>query len=1007
MERHSVGIRRRRRRLTTLMSRLDQRVRAVELRPISLLTSDQVNAAVELGETTAGPESLVSANAPWQFRKIQDAYLYPKALTGTEDRVEIYLESDLNLSVGDRIEVSGIHGATDLDIDVTSDNFTVAYVDTPPWDGRQVGSGSNQITKHSPEDDQLTGVTITNTYSFKPETLAPQTLSSETRLQTRRKVDTYSITGTAVTLTMNANHKFQEGDVIFVDIFSEDSRAYGLDGLFYVTAVTDDTIEYTLDAGVDTPTGDVDVSTADVYVFPVAREWAQYGSTWIDSSTNQVYWWNGIRLVEYTPGAVEGDGDPPSAPTGLSASFEMGYGPNGGNVAVIRATLSWTAPTTSESGAELTDLLSYRIQYQLDPSGSWITLPDISDPSLTSFTFGELFTFEKSTPSTTKTYNFRVYAIDSGGEVSGAATASADTPEAPATNIGTVKPVLSNDPPYLGTVTIYWNGTVKDALGTTQSNPEGMYYVEFHRSTSATFTASDSTLIGTVAAVPNAKFVDGSLSNAYGTTFYYVAVIVDGNGTRSVQSDPPLAVTAQSSVDVAAIQGIIDAAGIVPGTIVTGEEIIGLNITGQLIRGVEINAGIIEANSITADKIDVGNVTAQIVDSRLFTSRTVTGTNPPTYTGAGVTFDDTGLYAYGTDGVPTFQINASTGTVTIGNYVKTNDLAPYVTGSELTTTLSSYATLSSLGLYITASDASTTYLSKSTASSTYLSQTSASETYVTQLSAGELYIAKGNAAQDINDNSTTISGGKITTNSINVNRLVAGTLTGFRIQTSDTGQRVVVSEQTNSLAFINDDNVICGRIAAGGGGNQFFFDNESATGIYTFALDSSAILSINSSGIALSPGKTFNSSLRVTIGGIISDTNITADNLKGTGTRNVNSTSGGILTNSTSSLRYKQDIAPLNISYDELMALEPKTFRRIDEVAEYGDLAPTYGGMIAEDLAGTSLDNFVFYDPDGEGGVRPEGIHYSEFTAALLYGLKTQNDMIASLEARIATLEGN
>jgi hypothetical protein len=117
----------------------------------------------------------------------------------------------------------------------------------------------------------------------------------------------------------------------------------------------------------------------------------------------------------------------------------------------------------------------------------------------------------------------------------------------------------------------------------------------------------------------------------------------------------------------------------------------------------------------------------------------------------------------------------------------------------------------------------------------------------------------------------------------------------------------------------------------------------------------------------------------------------------GTTTASINNTGNFIRT--SSSQRYKTDIQLLNIDLNDLYAIEPKTFKRIDEVEENPETARTYPGLIAEDLAGTSLDNFVFYSKDEDGNPRPEGIHYAELTGALLIAIK-------DLNARIETLEG-
>lgn len=994
-----MGIRRRRRKLSSVMSRLDQRVKSVELRPVSLLTSDEVAAAVEIGQPSTGPATAVSANAPWQFRKIQDAYVYPKGVIGgTTDRVEIYLESDLGAVAGDRLEVSGIHWASSSAVDVDSDNFTVESVATPPWDNRA-------SYMHDPTQDQLTGVTISHAYYFQPETAAPTSWTSRRRLQTRRKVDSYEISAapnSTVTLTMNATHHFEVGDVIFVDIFAENSTAYGPDGLFYITAVTSTTIEYELSAGVDVAVPSTDVSTDEIYVFPVAREWAQLNSIWIDINTNQQYYWNGIRWAEYTPNSLEGDGDPPSAPTSLSASFEMGYGPNGGSVAVTQATLSWTAPTTSESGGALTDLLAYRIKYQLDPSGDWITLPDITDPSLTSYTFGDLFTFEKSTPSTTKTYNFRVYAIDSGNEVSAAAEASADTPEEPATNITTVKPVLSNDPPYLGTVTIYWNGTVKDALGTTQDNPEGMYYVEFHRSTSSTFTASESTLIGTVAAVANAKFVDGSLSSAYGTTFYYVAVIVDGNGTRSAQSDPPLAVTASSNVDVSAIQGIIDAANIVPNTIVTGQDIIGINVTGSLIRGNVINAGIIEANSITSDQINVGNLVGEIISSGVFTTR-------DNATSSGITIDNVGITAFN-GSTPTFFVNAANGYVSIASGMSIGDVtAAYNAANTAQSTADSAAS--------TASSAASTASSASTTANQAAADVGTLEGNVyypgtTEIDGGNIRTGTVTANKIVSNSitSTQINTDYIYAGTINVDQINAGTIWGRSFVTASstsTGQRVVMSSSTDNIRFYDSSNNLGGIIQSTGGAIHFGYSTggTSVAGGRMYA---------SSSGIYLS-GNSGYAYLQVPASGtqVYAGPYLKVNNLGGSTLAYVYASLDGQLQRGgtySSDERLKSDIADLTLGEGFINQLRPVSFTwsaSPEDGTNFGVIAQEIQNTLASASIsapnGVVLETIESDDPDAPY----LAVNYDQIVPILVKAVQEQSTKIASLEDRIATLESN
>ena len=979
------------------MSRLDQRVRSVELRPINLLTSSEVADAVEVGQPLVGPETAVSPSAPWQFIKVQDGYVYPKALTGnTNDRVELYTEADIGAEVGDRVEVSGVHWASSSQMDVTGDNFVITNIDTSDdWSGRP-------SYKHDPTQDQLSGVTITHAYELVPESSAPQTWTSRRRLQTRRKVDSFEITaapGSTVTLTMNATHHFEVGDIIFVDIFAEDSRAYGVDGLFEITAVSSNTIEYVLTAGVDTAVGSTDVSSADVYVHPVIREWAQDGSIWVDSSNNETYYWDGIRWVDYTPGAVAGDGDPPSPPTGFSAASEINF--PAGSVARVQVSLSWTAPTTSASGDPLTDLAGYLIKWRPGSSGDWKTY-SLEDANATSFVFGEVGTF-----STGTTYSFELYAKDSGGEISTAATTSTITPTTPATNIVTVRPAaLTNDPPYLGTVTLYWDGTVENTSGVTQTNPAGLYYLEIHRSTSSSFTASSSTLLGTVTAIAGAKFIDGSLSSAYGTTFYYRAVLVDGNGTSSLQSDPPLSVSAKSNVDVSVIKGIIDAANIVPGTIVTGEDIIGLNITGDLIRGNTIRGNLIEANSITADEIDVGNLTAQVISSGAFTTRA-------TPTSSGITIDSLGITAFnGTN--PTFFVDASNGYVSIDDGMSIGDVTLAYNQAN-----AAYGTANSASS--TASSASTTATNANNTATT----ANTNATNAITIANGKITI--GGAAADVNANklTTTIDGDGITANSItasqirsdyiyagtiNVSQLNAGTIYGRSIVTAvsgGTGKRVVLSASTDNIRFYDSSNNLGGIIQATSGGLSLGY-SSSGTGVAGGRFSATSTLASISGG----SGYAY---LQVPANGtqVYAGPYLKVNNLGGTTLAYVYASLDGQLQRGgtySSDERLKSNITDLTLGEDFVNQMRPVSFTwsgAPDDGTNFGVIAQEFQNTLAAASIsapnGVVLETVESDDPDAPY----LAVNYDQIVPFLIKATQEQSNRISQLEARIATLEGN
>lgn len=286
---------------------------------------------------------------------------------------------------------------------------------------------------------------------------------------------------------------------------------------------------------------------------------------------------------------------------------------------------------------------------------------------------------------------------------------------------------------------------------------------------------------------------------------------------------------------------------------------------------------------------------------------------------------------------------------------------------------------------------------------------------------------------------TQINGGNIAANTIAANKISAGDLIGFNIKTDTTGQRVELNGINDDIRFYNSSNELSGSISGASGGpsaplidvsgllrtssdiragghisapsasisgtitSQAIVNSStidctgtirgyglvrSGTGFYSDGyLD---VLTTGSFGQSLSAGGT------ITTGGQLVRTA-----LAGGGTTGASINDNGSLIRTTSSQRYKTDIAPLSILYTDLIALEPKTFKRNEEVEESPETAKTYPGFIAEDLADTSLDVFVFRNAEGQ----PEGIHYAELSAALLSAIKTQHSMIENLTSRIEALE--
>jgi len=948
-----MGIRRRRRKLTSLMSRLDQRVRAVELRPINLLTTGQINDAVEIGAPAVGPETVVSASAPYQFRKIQDAYVYPKGLIGkSTDRVEIYLESDLGAAAGDRIEVSGIHWGSSSAIDVDGDNFTVESVATPPWADRA-------SYMHDPTQDQLSGVTISHAYYFKPETAAPTSWSSRRRLQTRRKVDSFEISaapGSTVTLTMNATHHFEVGDIIFVDIFSEDSRAYGTDGLFEISNVTSNTIEYVLTAGVDTAVSSTDVSTADVYVFPVAREWAQDGSIWVDSSNNQTYYWNGIRWVEYTPDtSLPQDGDPPAPPTGLSATSEADvYGPE--DIAYAKVTLSWTAPTLTAAGETLTDLAGYTVKWRRSTLEDF-RYKDISDSTITSYTFDDDVRLEQGT-----FYYFELIAFDSGKQPSTAATTTLTTAEL-AGDHTTYPPTDPTATSRLGTITIAWDGYLDTGVTTTAA-PSNIKYMNIYMSTSSVFTPSASNLWKRVRVFGNDGGFDVLTDLTYGTSYYFRITVTDSAG---VESDPSGTVTAQvqplvdtdliantlttwpfngqvvsagaladGSINASSLFGsdvivqdaiaanAIGAEQIAAGSVIAGK--IGADaVTASTIAALSISAGKIQSNAIEADKIDAGAVTAVKISAGAVEANKIAA--------GAVTADK------------------------LESNLILSDLI--VVGDEYTGSTGDPGRIEIRGE------------NQANPGIVAFKNGAAGATNATF----RLYTGNGRAylAETFVDGDITLDGGAIRTDAVG-------------------STRVEIQDSTPAVDFYSGSSRI-GRIAPFSSGIRMYGSG-------------SAYLTVGA-GTVNAENSTFNAD------GVYSTQRLGQSiwTNTGTGSFTVNRNSGGFLVPTTSDARVKTQVSDIDSALDKINLLNPVTFNWVNDVANTIQTP----GLIAQDVANVFPEDEVFIvyrqdDPNAEGDFVDDPMRSMEYINLVPYLIKAVQELSAKndqLQARLDALESN
>jgi hypothetical protein len=133
----------------------------------------------------------------------------------------------------------------------------------------------------------------------------------------------------------------------------------------------------------------------------------------------------------------------------------------------------------------------------------------------------------------------------------------------------------------------------------------------------------------------------------------------------------------------------------------------------------------------------------------------------------------------------------------------------------------------------------------------------------------------------------------------------------------------------------------------------------------------------------------------VVFGGLL-DSNDTYANDITTTRRAMWISSAGVMGYASSSRTKKQDIIAADLDTLAILSIEPKHFRYIKAVEEFGEEAPVEIGMIAEDLHDAGLTDFVDYGPDGA----IEGIHYTTYVVALQAAVRDLQRQINELRGQ-------
>jgi hypothetical protein len=108
--------------------------------------------------------------------------------------------------------------------------------------------------------------------------------------------------------------------------------------------------------------------------------------------------------------------------------------------------------------------------------------------------------------------------------------------------------------------------------------------------------------------------------------------------------------------------------------------------------------------------------------------------------------------------------------------------------------------------------------------------------------------------------------------------------------------------------------------------------------------------------------------------------------------------SNGLFGVGSSSKRYKKNITEAQLDVDKIRELKVKTFQY---KAAFSTDETVHTGVIAEDLVELGLNEFVFFDDQGNA----DGVAYEKLALAVLALAQTQADKLDALETRLNAIE--
>jgi hypothetical protein len=990
---------------------MERRVNTVELRPISLLTSGQVAAIVAGGGSLdTGPDTIVSLNAPNQYKRIIEGYYYSNLVTGAEPKVELYFSADTGLAADNTIRVEGVHqlddNGTPVELRVSSDYKTLS-VDTPPWEERDSFNG----TRHTP------GGNVTNTALFNVDIV--NEYSSRKSLIVSREITFSEATTTTAKLTFNSTNYFKAGDVVFVDVPST-SPYYGIDGLFTVKEAGSNFITYDFSTPLAEPINYAGVA-GNRSVYAVARSATRDGATWINTSTDPdtIFAWKGIRWITYSTGDVTKDEIAPGPVTNLEATSANDT-PDGNAIGLSRITITWSAPENSADDTPIDDLVGYTIWWRQYSTQEW-QKADITGAD-TTFSRGG---FEQGIPG-----YFRVFARDASGNISTGVDISHTT--------GRSNPVIARPGPpvvesYLGTIKVSYDDLT--ALGNSQSGTAKE--VQVYWSTVDDFDiTTPGTYYGKFAAGNKSFIIIPGTELVHDTDYYFKINVRDIYGNVTLPST-------QVSVK-AQLEDIVTFNMLEVGSL-NGQTITGLQI--QTNENPGVNGGIILTKQQLIAYAPPGGVGGSA--SQTFRIDAATGAvSIGEYLGKQ---EAAGVYLGKSDASTTYSTKVEAGAIELKatNAAQSAADAQATADESITRIEAGNITITKAGavgalnegvdpgntttingglIKTNTIDAQTIRAGTLRSGVIYAGDIDATNIKTGTLSADRITTTSLNAD---NLKAGTIDADRITTESISAAKIDAGninagTLTGRTVQTTSSGRRARLNASTNSLEITNSAGNVTGRVYTfNTNNNQIIMEAAdssatftASTGLASFST-SNGYCAISSRGFevtATSPrfftlGSSSASSSTYNVvhsqNGSVDHGTLTRISLSGTGIRNVNVGASGLLTISSSDERLKQNIEPLTLGLNIIEKLEPKKFEFKDDpgTIEYGLIAQEVRDAL-NTLGITDNTNLVFEDesegnlsrlPEGETGP-VLGVEYMKLIPILLNSVK-------ELQARVEILE--